>query len=91
MSDEPSASTARQGINADRRNDLPNRGTIEDRRKRNRRLFNKKREAFLADLMRTIDILVYAELSTIYYMEYEQSYRPVAIMLIITAVRFYAS
>ena len=75
MSDEPSASTASQTTNADRHNETlrgaPTSTEVQRRRvrDRNRRMFNKKREAFLADLMRNVDLLVYAELSTIYYME----------------------
>jgi len=42
----------------------------QERRKRNRLLFNKKREYFLKDFSRSIDILIYAELAAIYYMEY---------------------
>jgi hypothetical protein len=37
--------------------------------KRNKAAFNKKRDAFLQDLLRNIDLLIYAELSAIYYME----------------------
>jgi len=37
--------------------------------KRNKATFNKKRDAFLQDLLRNIDLLIYAELSAVYYME----------------------
>ena len=43
---------------------------LAERRKKNRQLFNRKRLELLDDLLRTLDILVYAELSVIYYMEY---------------------
>jgi hypothetical protein len=43
---------------------------LEKRRKTNRENFNRKRGEFLDDLLRSLDVLVYAELSTIYYMEY---------------------
>ena len=46
--------------------DAPN---VRERRKRNRLLFNKKREQFLKDYLRSIDVVIYAELATIYYME----------------------
>lgn len=42
----------------------------QERRKRNRLLFNKKREYFLKDFGTSIDMLIYAELAAIYYMEY---------------------
>ena len=40
-----------------------------DRVKRNKATFNKKRDHFLQDLLRNIDLLIYAELSAVYYME----------------------
>ena len=43
---------------------------IADRRRRNRENFNKRRGELLDDLIRSIDLLVFAELSAIYYMEY---------------------
>jgi len=75
MSDEPSSSTAAHQTTSDNltRNESRagnGRDAAHERRQRNKRLFNKKREAFLADLMRNVDILIYAELSAIYYMEY---------------------
>ena len=42
---------------------------ITARRKKNRENFNKRRGELLDDLLRNIDLLVYAELSAIYYME----------------------
>lgn len=73
MQDEPSgtASTARDERNAI--NDDPQaatNGATRDRRKRNRLLFNKKREHFLKDYLRNLDVLIYAELAAVYYMEY---------------------
>ena len=41
----------------------------ERRRKQNRQMFNKKRGELLDDFLRNLDILVYAELSAIYYMD----------------------
>ncbi|GAB7343433.1 hypothetical protein MBLNU457_1460t1 [Dothideomycetes sp. NU457] len=74
MSDEPSSSTAAHQTTTDNvtRNESrvsSGRDAAHERRQRNKRLFNKKREAFLADLMRNVDILIYAELSVIYYMD----------------------
>lgn len=43
---------------------------LADRRKKSRRMFNRKRGELLDDLLRNLDILVYAHLSAIYYMEY---------------------
>lgn len=69
MSDEPSASTARQAADHGQPNEPSAALAIQKKRERNRRAFNKKRESLLADLMRGVDILVYAELSIIYHME----------------------
>lgn len=44
--------------------------TRRERLQRNKATFNKKRDAFLQDLQRNIDLLIYAELSAVYYMEY---------------------
>jgi len=77
MSDEPEPSTVTGSTNANASASSDNvearrrhETAARERRQRNRRLFNKKREAFLGDLMRNVDILVYAELSAVYYMEY---------------------
>jgi len=78
MSDEPASSATRGDTSSDngtadshrQSSHASARNAAVERRQRNRRLFNKKREAFLADLMRDVDILVYAELSAVYYMEY---------------------
>jgi hypothetical protein len=42
---------------------------VEERRKNNRDMFNKKRVHLLDDLIYNLDLLVYAQLSAIYYME----------------------
>ena len=42
---------------------------MEERRKSNREMFNKKRVQLLDDLIYNLDLLVYAQLSAIYYME----------------------
>lgn len=44
--------------------------TRRERLQRNKATFNKKRDAFLQDLLRNLDLLIYAELSAVYYMEY---------------------
>jgi len=72
MSDESAPSSGLQTSTNDASNSSRaqgGNGGSQDRRSRNRRAFNKKRESFLADLMRSIDMLVYAELSAIYYMD----------------------
>ncbi len=80
MSDEASSSAAAahpfDDIQDGRPHDaLPTAADLAKKRTRNRQLFNKKRGELLDDLLRSVDILVYAELSTIYYMEYVQSMR----------------
>lgn len=47
----------------------PTAAQVAKRRKENREMFNKKRGQLLDDLIYNLDILVYAELSAIYYME----------------------
>lgn len=42
---------------------------VAARRKKNREMFNRKRVELLDDLILNLDMLIYAELSTIYYME----------------------
>ena len=46
--------------------------TRRERVQRNKATFNKKRDAFLQDLVRNLDLLIYAQLSTVYYMECAQ-------------------
>ncbi|KAI4718832.1 DUF1746-domain-containing protein [Aureobasidium sp. EXF-10727] len=43
--------------------------TRRERVQRNKATFNKKRDAFLQDVLRSIDLLIYAELSAVYYMD----------------------
>ncbi|KAI6813054.1 hypothetical protein KC332_g10612 [Hortaea werneckii] len=42
---------------------------LAERRKKNRQTFNRKRGDLLEDLLRSVDILVYAQLSAIYYLD----------------------
>ena len=74
MNDEPSASASTAPRSDDRENvDTTERPLtakeIAERRKKNRDNFNRKRSILLEDLLRQLDILVFAELSAIYYME----------------------
>lgn len=48
----------------------PSAAEVAKKRKKNREMFNKKRGELLDDLLRSLDVLIYAELSAIYYMEY---------------------
>ena len=79
MNHDPPSSAQRapaEGVAASHVTNTPPPGTPvakqnpRDKLAKNRKLFNKKREAFLTDLLRNMDILTYAELSAIYYMEY---------------------
>ena len=58
-------------------NSEPNYGapplSAAEKRKKNRRIFNWKRGELLDVELTNLDILVYAELSVIYYMEYFNS------------------
>jgi hypothetical protein len=49
--------------------EAPTAAQIEKRRKENRDTFNRKRGQLLDDLIYNLDVLVYAQLSAIYYME----------------------
>lgn len=77
MNDEASSSTAAAHYTPSRYGEVlsdeaaPTAAELEERRKKNRRMFNRKRAELLDDLLRNMDILVYAQLSGIYYMEYE--------------------
>jgi hypothetical protein len=51
------------------RDEAPTAAQVEERRKNNRDMFNKKRVHLLDDLIYNLDLLVYAQLSAIYYME----------------------
>ena len=65
----------------------PTAAELVERRKKNREMFNKKRGELLDDLLRNLDILIYAELSTIYYMEYiNPSNMPLRILLLTALV-----
>jgi hypothetical protein len=72
MNDEPSSSSS--GARTNHGLDIPQEAAptaaeLAERRKKNRQMFNRKRGELLDDLLRTLDILIYAELSTIYYMD----------------------
>ncbi|CAK4033633.1 Hypothetical predicted protein [Lecanosticta acicola] len=76
MNDEPSSSAAAadypEPISQDEEaeQEVPiTAAEVAKRRKRNRENFNKRRGELLDDLLRNLDILVYAELSAIYYMD----------------------
>lgn len=76
MNDEPSssaqpASAPHDDIPAQQSDALPNAKQIEERKRKNRENFNKRRGELLDDLIKSVDLLIYAELSTIYYMEYD--------------------
>ncbi|EMC95159.1 hypothetical protein BAUCODRAFT_149180 [Baudoinia panamericana UAMH 10762] len=70
MSDDTSSSAATSSDHAGengRHNAVPTAQEIAKRRKKNREMFNKKRGELLDDLLKSLDILAYAELSIIYY------------------------
>ncbi|KAK4550177.1 hypothetical protein LTR36_003144 [Oleoguttula mirabilis] len=73
MSDEASSSAAAEpGDNAnDERHhpEAPGAAQLAERKKKNRQMFNRKRGELLDVELRNVDILVYAELSAIYYMD----------------------
>lgn len=74
MNDEPSSSAAPPPPRiVDDEVETPGRpltaAETAERRKKNRDGFNRKRGDLLDDLLRSLDILVYAELSVIYAME----------------------
>lgn len=48
----------------------PTAAELAQRRKKNRQMFNRKRGDLLDNLLRDVDMLIYVELSVIYYMEY---------------------
>lgn len=73
MNDEASSSAAAAPSTSRRHGDgEPAQTTSElaERRKKSRQLFNRKRGERLDDLLANLDMLIYAELSVIYYMEY---------------------
>ncbi|TKA83778.1 hypothetical protein B0A55_00024 [Friedmanniomyces simplex] len=74
MSDEASSSAAAAHSLPDapngRAHDAPPTAADQaKKREKNRKMFNKKRGELLDDLLRSVDLLVYAELSTIYYVD----------------------
>ncbi|KAK4499619.1 hypothetical protein PRZ48_010137 [Zasmidium cellare] len=71
MNDEPSSSAqpAAQPQDDAPPDALPTAKQLQERRKKNRENFNKRRGELLDDLIKSVDLLVYAELSTIYYMD----------------------
>ena len=74
MNDEASSSAARQygghREEEDEAEPIPTAAELVERRKKSRQLFNRKRSERLDLLLADFDMLVYAELSIIYYMEY---------------------
>lgn len=75
MSDEPSSSTAASSANPNdadvstRPGIVPAEDELKARRKRNSQMVSRKRSELLSDLLTGVDVLVYAELSVVYYME----------------------
>lgn len=81
MNDEPASSAAASSsrvadqlptddtLPQGQQDGTPTVAQIEERRKKNREMFNKKRGQLLDDLLYNLDLLVYAQLSAIYYME----------------------
>lgn len=69
----------------------PTAAELAERRKSNRQMFNKKRGELLDDLLRNFDILVYAELSVIYYMEYAYLYSRQTNVVLIHTVAVHSS
>ena len=74
MNDEPPASAsssraARTYDNHAEEDVPPTTAQLAERRKHNREQFNRKRGQFLDDLIYNLDVLIYAELSVIYYLD----------------------
>ncbi|KAF2717410.1 DUF1746-domain-containing protein [Polychaeton citri CBS 116435] len=72
MNDEPSSSsnsTATPYYNHNNDSARLSPAQIAEQRKKNGKLFNRKRSDLLEDLIRNVDILIFAELSTLYYMD----------------------
>lgn len=75
MNDEASSSAAeasnsrQHGDGAPERDISPTAKELAEKRKKSRQLFNRKRGERLDDLLASLDMLIYAELSIIYYME----------------------
>jgi hypothetical protein len=73
------------------RDEAPTAAQVEERRKNNRDMFNKKRVHLLDDLIYNLDLLVYAQLSAIYYMELvlkEILHNQDTLLTVLVAVRF---
>ena len=72
MNDVDAAASSSRALNHPTHNPqdgAPTAAQIEKRRKENRDTFNRKRGQLLDDLIYNMDVLVYAQLSAIYYME----------------------
>jgi hypothetical protein len=72
MNDVDAAASSSRAFNSSNHNTqdgAPTAAQIEKRRKENRDTFNRKRGQLLDDLIYNMDVLVYAQLSAIYYME----------------------
>ncbi|KAK3714691.1 hypothetical protein LTR37_007671 [Vermiconidia calcicola] len=71
MNDEASSSaaSAQQYDGQAQPEAAPTAAELVEKRRKNRQMFNKKRGELLGDLLNSLDILIYAELSTIYYMD----------------------
>lgn len=67
MNDEPSSSSAPPRPLQD--DPPPTPSQITARRKKNRENFNRRRGDLLDDLLRSLDVLTYAELGVVYYMD----------------------
>lgn len=74
MNDEASSSAAEASnsrqYEVDTDEPAPTVAELAERRKKSRQLFNRKRGERLDDLLANLDMLIYAELSAVYYMEY---------------------
>jgi hypothetical protein len=74
---EASSSAAGAHYSHDGRQDkpeaAPTAAELAERRKKNRQMFNRKRGDLLDNVLRDLDMLVYAELGVIYYMEYDNT------------------
>lgn len=76
MNDAAEASSSAAGASTNGRHTrdaqsqmAPTAAELAERQKKTRALFNKKRGTLLAHVIRDVDMLVFAELSAIYYME----------------------
>lgn len=74
MNDEPSASASSSHVanaheDAATQDEPLTSAQIDERRKHNREQFNRKRGQLLDDLVHNLDVLIYAELSAVYYLD----------------------